>query len=581
MADSIAKINATADQLRAQNQELEQAAKKSKGKLSYTPVSEADIESARQAALAKAQTDFIAGLRTLVGTAAPLSVQFADLDRQFRQLSDDAKAAGVDVAALSSVLAAQFAGLVQTQAAPILDARAALAASIDGLQGIDNTLRNVEEARAALANNTNPALELSLIQRVQTAVEARYSSELARLQQLKTLGDYAKGLTLSDLSTATPAARLIAARNTYLTDLDKARGGDQDAIGRLQGEADAYLKEARSYYASSAEYTKIFEGVRSDLGTLGATAAQDIENLQDSTVAELQGLQGKVTDLLQPLIDTASATAETAVNTGKLSADQGKLVTGILAYLATPGANSAGLAALVGNTQGTAGEAVNNTPTTGTDTATEAHAQTGYDTQAFTAQLAKDVAKKGFSVAEAKGLEKFFVASNTADYNAGDWALWKGVIQDILTQEAALRADGREGGADRAHDLAATINAKLPQEFRAFAQGGFAAPGWALVGEQGPELVNFTDPARVYTASQTASALSQVGTATPQGPDLAAALDRQTAALSSRADKSDQRIVSALNLILQALQDGHAISEDAARNIAREVRLGLAAKRVA
>src|SRR5690606_35338873 len=36
-----------------------------------------------------------------------------------------------------------------------------------------------------------------------------------------------------------------------------------------------------------------------------------------------------------------------------------------------------------------------------------------------------------------------------------------------------------------------------------FAAGGLARRGWAIVGEEGPELVNFTAPGRVYTAEQT------------------------------------------------------------------------------
>jgi hypothetical protein len=32
--------------------------------------------------------------------------------------------------------------------------------------------------------------------------------------------------------------------------------------------------------------------------------------------------------------------------------------------------------------------------------------------------------------------------------------------------------------------------------------GGLAS-GWSIVGEQGPELVNFTSPGRVYTANET------------------------------------------------------------------------------
>lgn len=42
----------------------------------------------------------------------------------------------------------------------------------------------------------------------------------------------------------------------------------------------------------------------------------------------------------------------------------------------------------------------------------------------------------------------------------------------------------------------------------AMASGGIGTAGWHLVGEKGPELVNFTNPGRVYTASQTANALS-------------------------------------------------------------------------
>ena len=40
------------------------------------------------------------------------------------------------------------------------------------------------------------------------------------------------------------------------------------------------------------------------------------------------------------------------------------------------------------------------------------------------------------------------------------------------------------------------------------AKGGYTTPGWTLVGEEGPELVNFSAPNRVYTAEETAEALS-------------------------------------------------------------------------
>lgn len=48
-----------------------------------------------------------------------------------------------------------------------------------------------------------------------------------------------------------------------------------------------------------------------------------------------------------------------------------------------------------------------------------------------------------------------------------------------------------------------------------FAKGGLAS-GWSIVGEEGPELVNFRNPGRVYTADQTRQALSGSGVAQPK-----------------------------------------------------------------
>lgn len=58
----------------------------------------------------------------------------------------------------------------------------------------------------------------------------------------------------------------------------------------------------------------------------------------------------------------------------------------------------------------------------------------------------------------------------------------------------------------------------------AYAKGGLHKGGWALVGEQGPELVNFSNPGRVYTAAQTAEALADGGQLSPE--QMAAAAGR-------------------------------------------------------
>jgi len=61
-------------------------------------------------------------------------------------------------------------------------------------------------------------------------------------------------------------------------------------------------------------------------------------------------------------------------------------------------------------------------------------------------------------------------------------------------------------------------NAEIPK----FAEGGRHSGGWAIVGEEGPELVNFSDPARIYTAAETAAALAE-------GRDLSAREGRAAA----------------------------------------------------
>lgn len=61
-------------------------------------------------------------------------------------------------------------------------------------------------------------------------------------------------------------------------------------------------------------------------------------------------------------------------------------------------------------------------------------------------------------------------------------------------------------------------NAAIPR----FAEGGYHKGGWALVGEEGPELVNFDRPGRVYTATETAQALAA-------GRDLSPAQSRAAA----------------------------------------------------
>ena len=63
---------------------------------------------------------------------------------------------------------------------------------------------------------------------------------------------------------------------------------------------------------------------------------------------------------------------------------------------------------------------------------------------------------------------------------------------------------------------------------KTFARGGLAMPGWSLVGEEGPELVNFSQPGRVYTAADTAALFRS---ATPRAANTDSGSDAEVKAL--------------------------------------------------
>ena len=70
------------------------------------------------------------------------------------------------------------------------------------------------------------------------------------------------------------------------------------------------------------------------------------------------------------------------------------------------------------------------------------------------------------------------------------------------------------------------------------ATGGYVSPGMMLVGEEGPELVNFKQPGMVYTSAQTQALMSGNG-----GEELTSEI---------RQLREDQRVQSRAMVALQA-----------------------------
>lgn len=90
--------------------------------------------------------------------------------------------------------------------------------------------------------------------------------------------------------------------------------------------------------------------------------------------------------------------------------------------------------------------------------------------------------------------------------------IWKGVANVVRKPINFVIGTVYNQGIKKVFDkVAGIVGIKaMPNasEIPAFAKGGKHKGGWALVGEEGPELVNFSNPGRVYTAAETQGMLA-------------------------------------------------------------------------
>lgn len=108
------------------------------------------------------------------------------------------------------------------------------------------------------------------------------------------IADWLNGLFLSDLSPLTPMQRFDFAGSAYVENLMKAQAGDVGALAAFTGFADAYLKEARDYFASGDQYQKIFAaitGQAANLAGLSDARPYTAGDSQKSTAAIVQAIR--------------------------------------------------------------------------------------------------------------------------------------------------------------------------------------------------------------------------------------------------------------------------------------------------
>ena len=277
---------------------------------------------------------------------------------------------------------------------------------------------------------------------------------------------FALDMKLGPQSTLNPRAQLLEAQKQYEDLLKRSQGGDVKAMQELTGGADKYLEVAQKYFGGSKRYGEIFERVRLAMEEIGAIDVPDAVSIQDKIdqlnkdhEVYLKGIEDKIAALK---IDEATKALqkETAEKLQKLADNFGPRIT-------------------------------------------EAEDKAREDMKALTLEVTK-----GNTLSQAQ-----LDALNAMLKNIGIDPVTTPTTP-VAPSEPSLPAptdDWVKNIFDRWVKDQTGYKAPLP----AFASGGFAQPGWALVGEEGPELVKFGAQAQVYDAERTARMLREIASFQP------------------------------------------------------------------
>lgn len=326
------------------------------------------------------------------------------------------------------------------------------------------------------------------------------SDELDAANKLKdaiaSINDYVRGMALGGNSPLSPEQRLAEAQRQYQELLGRAQGGDADAMQKLSGASDAYLEASKQYYGSGTQYANTFDAVKNAISSIGGMSAPDPDSIQ-SRIDLLREAQAEEMDLLrESQADRLDAIRE-------IQSDQ---------LDAIRESQQDNLDALREASQKT------------TDAIREAAQKQIEEAQKQTQQAIADLSDPNKN-------EAMRAAREAAERDLGKLA----ELAELTRKEAAKQAEEAkqkaqeqaEAALKMAHDQLAALQAgtrlnqaqlealnsilmgnglsaiPIPQ----YAKGGYAKPGLALVGEQGPEIVRFTRPAQVITADETRDAL--------------------------------------------------------------------------
>jgi hypothetical protein len=173
------------------------------------------------------------------------------------------------------------------------------------MNGSSNTEERISELWQLMnADTIDLDQQIDLAGELKDLVLEKYRLEKENAEDLVQFGKdmqaYVKDLKTGDKSPLTNDQKLQEALTQYNETFGKANAGDKDARDAVQGKADTLLELGRTYFASSSNYTDLFDMVTDQLDQLGVdaiSAGQSMEMLASGQLDELKELRSAVTTM--------------------------------------------------------------------------------------------------------------------------------------------------------------------------------------------------------------------------------------------------------------------------------------------
>lgn len=334
------------------------------------------------------------------------------------------------------------------------------------------------------------------------------SQKSALTSFLTNIKNFTDGLLLGSQSILTPLQKYTQAKDKFQELLTAASAipsteaeikARDDAANQLSSAASAYLDASRAYNASSEAYTQDFNLVQEKLSGLSSVMTDQLATIDDQVNALTDN-----TTALQTVAEATQALATAMANEAIAKAAYTSSQSAVSAATSMPTTENKIKRAVSDIYQSAFGRMPD---AEGLNYWTGVAAKDYYDAasqQVNSAALAQQIWGSSSPDDKVRAAYWKVLGRKESEIDQGGFKYWTSRVAsgNISMQDFYAAIASGATGSDIAKAEAWRRNPVY------YARGGYADSGWAVVGEQGPELVDFQSPGRVYTAQQTQSAFA-------------------------------------------------------------------------